>query len=152
MSNHVNQQYLHERVAKDANVPVEVAKRVVESYQDVLLRALIQGESVRQTNFMSLHVVERASRVARNPQTGEKVTVPAQKTVKVTVLPRVLELVRTGTLEIDGHLVTTRKLPKGAAGVMPVVTADPSKKKPRVRVTKPTSRRKSRVTRKTSEV
>lgn len=147
---HVNQQYLHERVAADANVPVEVAKRVVESYQDVVLRALIQGESVRQTNFMSLHVVERPARLARNPQTGERVTVPAQKSVKVTVLPRVLELVRTGTLEIDGHLVTTRKLPKGAAGVMPVVTADPSKKKPRVRVAKPTKKRKPRVTRKTA--
>lgn len=149
MSNHVNQQYLCERIAKDANVPFEVAKRVVESYQDVVLRALIQGESVRQTNFMSYHVVERDERQARNPQTGEKVVVPATKAVKVTVLPRVLELVRTGTLEIDGQLVTTRKLPKGAAGMMPVVTADPSKKKSRVRVTKPAKKRKPRVTRKT---
>jgi DNA-binding protein HU-beta len=137
VTGHLNQQYLHERVAADANVPIEVAKRVVESYQDVILRALIAGESVRQTNFMSLHVVERNERQAHNPQTGEKVTVPATKTVKVTVLPRVLELVRTGTMEIDGQLVTTRKLPKGAKGIVPVVTADPRVKKPRVRVAKP---------------
>lgn len=146
---HINQQYLHERVAVDADVPVEVAKRVVESYQDVVLRALIQGESVRQTNFMSFHVVERPARLARNPQTGERVTVPAQKSVKVIVLPRVLELVRTGTLEIDGQLVTTRKLPRGAAGVIPVVTVNPDKEKPQVCVVKPSKQRKPRVTRKT---
>lgn len=148
---HVNQKYLHERVAADAQVPEEVVKRVLESYQDVVVRALVAGESVRQTNFMSLHRVERAARQARNPQTGERVVVPAQLSVKVTVLPRVLELVRTGTLEIDGHPVTVRKLPKGAAGVVPVVTADPSEKKPRVRVAKPPKKRKPRATRKTAQ-
>lgn len=151
MSSHVNQHYLHERVAKDANVPYEVAKRVLESYQDVVLRALVQGESIRQTNFMSFHVVERPARTARNPQNGERVVVPAKKDVKVTVLPRVLDLVRTGTFEIDGHLVTTRKLPKGAAGMVPVVTVDPKTRKPRVRVAKPTKRRKPRVARKNAK-
>jgi len=150
MAGHVNMQYLSERVAADANVPFEVAKRVIESYQDVVVRALIAGEDVRQTNFMSLHVVERGERQARNPQTGEKVTVPATKSVKVTVLPRVLELVRTGTMEIDGHLVTTRKLPKGAAGVVPVVTVDPGKKKPQVRVVQPRKRKKRVSARKTA--
>lgn len=147
MTNHVNQKYLHERVAADAQVPEEVVKRVLQSYQDVVVRALVKGESIRQTNFMSIHVVDRDERQARNPQTGEKVMVPATKAVKVTVLPRVLELVRTGTSEIDGHPVTVRKLPKGAAGVMPVVTADPNVRKPRVRVTTP-RKRKARVTRK----
>lgn len=145
----LNQRYLHERIASDANVPMEVVKRVMESYQDVVLRALIQGDAIVQSNFMSFSVVERAEREARNPQTGERVTVPAQKAVKATVLPRVTELVRAGITEVDGQLVTTRKLPKGAKGILPVVTADPTVKKPRVRVAKP-RKPKRRVTRKTA--
>lgn len=142
MTGHVNMTYLTERVAADADVPLEVAKRVIESYQDVIVRALIDGESIRETNFLSIKVVDSDERTARNPQTGELVTIPARKNVRVTVLPRVTDLVRAGTTELDGQLVTLRKLPKGARGVLPVVTVDPSKKKPRVRVAKPAKKRK----------
>lgn len=140
----INQQTLRERVAKDANVSQEVVRRVLESYQDVVLRALVAGETVTQSNFMSFTPVTRPERLARNLQTGELVVVPEQKAVKATVLPRVIELVRAGISEIDGHPVTTRKLPKGAKGIMPVVTTNPDTVKPRVRVTASARRRAAR--------
>ena len=144
MSN-VNQKYLHERVAADSNVAEAVVKRVIESYQDVVLRALVAGERIRVSNFLSMHVVESDARRARNPQNGESVIIPAQKNVRVTVSPHVIGLVRAGLLEVDGQLVTTRKLPKGAKGVIPVVTANPKERKPRIRDVKP--RKKARASR-----
>ncbi len=143
--NHVNQKYLNERISADCNVAEDVVKRVLESYQDVVLRALIAGESIRTSNFMTIRTADMPTYNARNPQTGAAVVVPAQRNVKVTVSPRVLELVRAGITEVDGQLVTTRKLPKGAKGVIPVVTVDPNRKLPRVRTVKP--KRKPRVTR-----
>lgn len=140
----LNQQYLHDRVSHDANVAVEVVKRVMQSYQDVVARSLARGEGVMQTNFMSFTVVERPERQARNPQTGETVTVPAQRAVKVAISDRLLEIVRAGITEIDGQPITLRKLPKGGKGVVPVVTADPNARKPRVRA--PKSRPKKRRT------
>lgn len=138
----LNQQYLHDRVSRDANVAVEVVKRVMQSYQDVVARSLARGEGVMQTNFMSFTVVERNERRARNPQTGETVTVPAQRAVKVAVSDRLLELVRAGVSEIDGQPVTLRKLPKGGKGIVSVVTVDPDVRKLRVRAPKSKAKRR----------
>jgi Bacterial nucleoid DNA-binding protein len=145
----LNQQYLHDRISHDANVAVEVVKRVMQSYQDVVARSLARGETVMQTNFMSFTVIERDERRARNPQTGETVTVPAQRAVKVAISDRLLEIVRSGITEVDGHKVTLRKLPKGGKGIVSVVTADPNARKLRVRAPKSKARR-SRTTRKTA--
>jgi len=145
----LNQQYLHNRISHDANVDVEVVKRVMQSYQDVVARSLAGGEGVMQTNFMSFTVIERDERRARNPQTGETVMVPAQRAVKVAISDRLLELVRSGITEVDGHKVTLRKLPKGAKGIVPVVTADPNAHKLRVRAPKSRAKR-DRTTRKTA--
>lgn len=145
----LNQQYLHDRVSRDANVAVEVVKRVMQSYQDVVARSLARGEGVMQTNFMSFTVIERDERRARNPQTGETVMVPAQRAIKVAISDRLLELVRTGITEVDGQPVTLRKLPKGGKGIVSVVTADPNVRKLRVRAPKSKAKRR-RTTPKTS--
>ena len=51
---------------------------VLESIQDCLAK----GESVGFLGFGSFSISERAARDGRNPQTGEKLKIPASKAVK----------------------------------------------------------------------
>lgn len=140
----MNQLELHRRVSRDSNVAPEVVKRVLQSHQDVIARALAADESVTQTNFFGIYVVEKNERSGRNPHTGESITIPARRIIRVIFSERLLEIVRSGTTEIDGRPVTLRKLPKGAKGIIPVVTADPSAHKLRVRAPKsPVTKRSS---------
>lgn len=142
MNENLNQQHLHGQIARDANVATEVVKRVMESYQDVIARNLAAGDNVMQTNFLSFHVIEQNERQARNPHSGGTMTIPARRRIKVIISERLLEIVRTGTVEIDGQPVTLRKLPKGAKGIIPIVTVNPKDRKLRVRA--PRSRAKKR--------
>lgn len=122
MTEHVNHRQLFKRIVADTGVPEKVVKRVVESFQDEIIRALVAGESVRMTNFLSLNPVEKGERVARNPQNGESVFVPAQRSVRVTVMPRVIELVKADVAEINGQLITLRKTRRGTANATSAVT------------------------------
>lgn len=140
----MNQLELHRRVSRDSNVAPEVVKRVLQSYQDVIARALAADESVTQTNFFGIYAVEKNERPGRNPHTGASIMIPARRIIRVIFSERLLEIVRSGTTEIDGRPVTLRKLPKGAKGIIPVVTADPSARKLRVRDPKsPVTKRSS---------
>lgn len=58
------------------------AEDAVDAVLDVMVRAVVAGEPVQVTGFGTLESVERASRYARNPQTGERVR------VKKTTVPR----------------------------------------------------------------
>ena len=60
-------------------------KDAAEMYDDVfgvLTDAIISGEEVAIPGLGRVKIVERATRVANNPHTGEKVEVPAKKAPK----------------------------------------------------------------------
>lgn len=105
---------MYELIAADSGIPESVVKHVMGSFQDVVVRTLVQGESVCMTNFVSFYPVHRVAGVRRNLQTGETFVVPAHESVRVKVLPRVKELVRADSLEENGKLITVRKRAKGA--------------------------------------
>jgi DNA-binding protein HU-beta len=55
------------------------ATRAVDSTFHVIAQALRRGDEVKVVGFGSFLVAERAAGEARNPRTGEKVLVAAQK-------------------------------------------------------------------------
>lgn len=55
------------------------AERSVKAVFDEIQRAVANGESVTLPGFGSFKAVARAARVARNPKTGEELTVPARR-------------------------------------------------------------------------
>lgn len=61
--------------AKDTAVFVDAT---IKAIQDTV----VAGEKVSIAGFGTFETVERAARKARNPQTGEKMTVPAYKAPK----------------------------------------------------------------------
>jgi nucleoid DNA-binding protein len=70
---------LIERVAEKAGVPKSEAQKHFEAYEEVVTEALKAGEEVQITGFGKFSVKERKAREGRNPQTGEKMKIAAQK-------------------------------------------------------------------------
>ncbi len=57
------------------------AAKIVNCVFEVVRDTLLNGEDFSCRGLGKLKVVERAARTARNPKTGDKVQVPAKKSV-----------------------------------------------------------------------
>jgi len=70
---------LIERIAEKADVPKSEAQKHFEAFEEVVTEALKAGEEVQITGFGKFSVKERRAREGRNPQTGQKMKIAAQK-------------------------------------------------------------------------
>jgi DNA-binding protein HU-beta len=70
---------LIERIAEEAKVPTTEAHKYFAAFEEVVTEALKAGEEVQITGFGKFLVRERKAREGRNPQTGEKMKIAAQK-------------------------------------------------------------------------
>ena len=70
---------LIERIAEEAGVPKSQAQKHFEAFEEVVTEALKAGEEVQITGFGKFSVKERKAREGRNPQTGQKMKISAQK-------------------------------------------------------------------------
>jgi DNA-binding protein HU-beta len=75
----VNKAELIEKIAEEADVPKGEAQKHFEAFEQVVTEALKGGEEVRITGFGKFSIRERKAREGRNPQTGEKMKIPASK-------------------------------------------------------------------------
>ena len=78
-STQVNKTELIERIAEESGVPTSEAHKHFEAFERVVTEALKSGEEVRITGFGKFSVRERRAREGRNPRTGEKIKIAAQK-------------------------------------------------------------------------
>ncbi len=78
----MNKAHLVEFIAKDAGVSKVTAATMVDSFIKGISQALTSGDSVTLIGFGSFHAVKRAARIARNPQTGATINVPATTSPK----------------------------------------------------------------------
>jgi DNA-binding protein HU-beta len=78
-SNHEKEGELIERIAQEADVPTGEAQRYFQAFEEVVTEALKAGEEIQITGFGKFSVRERKAREGTNPQTGQKMTIAAQK-------------------------------------------------------------------------
>ena len=75
-----------------------ITQKAAEQAQKVIIEGisatLEKGDSISLVGFGSFKVVERAAREGRNPSTGEKMQIPASKTVKFTLSKSLKERVQ----------------------------------------------------------
>ena len=67
-----------EAVAKAADLPKKAAAAAVDAVLDTITAALAKGNKVQLTGFGTFEVRKTKKRTARNPRTGEEITVPAR--------------------------------------------------------------------------
>lgn len=70
------------KIVQDTGITKKKAQQVVDSFLDGISEALTNSGTIKLTNFGSFKVKEQSARTGRNPQSGEKITIPAKKVVK----------------------------------------------------------------------
>ncbi len=97
---------LIDRIAAKTNQKRTVVQRTVQAFLEAVIRELGDGNRLEFRDFGVFEVRERAPRVAQNPKTLERVTVPPRRTVKFKV-GRLMKMILDGDgdalseLEID---------------------------------------------------
>ena len=72
-------------LAQKAEITKKDAEKAVNAFVDVVGAALKDGEKVQLVGFGTFEAKERPARVARNPRTGEEITIEASKTASFKV-------------------------------------------------------------------
>ncbi|MGZ0198871.1 HU family DNA-binding protein [Streptomyces sp. RM1] len=94
------------------------AALAVETTFDAIVRAVAAGEPVSITGFGSLTPVDRPARAARNPQTGEPISVGESRVVKYRPGTRFKEFV-AGRRAVPETGSCIQKDPKTATAARP---------------------------------
>lgn len=81
----MNKTDLIEHVSVAAKLNKKESAAATEAVVDAITEALINGEEVRVPTFGTFKVKSKAERQGYNPQNGEKITIPAYKTVHFQV-------------------------------------------------------------------
>lgn len=66
-------------VSRKVQQPESQVGAVINATFDSIREALAGGDEVAITGFGTFRITERGAREGRNPQTGEKITIPARK-------------------------------------------------------------------------
>lgn len=72
-------------LSQKAELTKKDAEKAVNALIDVIGDALKAGEKVQLVGFGTFEAKERPARVARNPRTGEEITIEASKTASFKV-------------------------------------------------------------------
>lgn len=75
-------------------VTIKETEAYLNAFRDAVIEAMQADEEVMIPGFLKFSVGDQAARVARNPQTGDAIEVPAKKKVKVKILERLKSSVR----------------------------------------------------------
>jgi DNA-binding protein HU-beta len=116
-------------LAEDFELPRRQVNDLVEGLLDKITEVLKSGDKVALTPFGQFRIRDRAARVARNPQTGEPVNVPAKRVLKFTAGRTLKEAV--GAPKRGGAKKSTAKksaAKKSTAKKAPAKKAAPAKK------------------------
>lgn len=84
------------RVANNLGMTQSDIGRIVEGTFDVISQALAEGNRWELRDFGVFEVKTRASRIGRNPRTGDQVPVPERKVVAFRPGKKMKELVSEG--------------------------------------------------------
>jgi integration host factor subunit beta len=78
----VTKKELIDRIAKDTQAKRVTVKRIIQTFLDTMTTELMKGNRLEFRDFGVFETRIRASRVAQNPKTLQRVDVPAKRTVK----------------------------------------------------------------------
>ena len=78
----MNKGDLINEIAAKAGLNKVAAKAALDACLESISQALVNDDKVQLIGFGTFSVVEKPERTGINPQTKEKITIPARKTVK----------------------------------------------------------------------
>lgn len=81
----VTKKELVDRISEKCNEKRVVVKKVVQSFLDEIIDELGHGNRLEFRDFGVFETKQRAARIAQNPKTLQRVSVPPKRTVKFKV-------------------------------------------------------------------
>jgi len=81
----VTKRELIDRIADEMPCKRVLVKRIIQRFLDEIIKELSHGSRLEFRDFGVFESKHRASRIAQNPKTLERVPVPAKRTVKFRV-------------------------------------------------------------------
>ncbi len=75
----MNKKQLIERMVEHTNSPKSEAEKHLEAFTAAISEGLKAGEEIQLPGFGKFYVREQKAREGRNPQSGEKMKIPASK-------------------------------------------------------------------------
>lgn len=81
-------------IAEKNEISKSAAKEMVDVVTTAIASSLENGDEVSLAGFGKFTVVERDERTARNPQTGEAMTIPAHKAPKFSFAKNIKDAIR----------------------------------------------------------
>lgn len=81
----MNKQELIEKIADSTGLSKKDATNSVECFIDTIQESLKKGEKVAITGFGTFDIKTSKARQARNPKTGETISIPEKKAPKFKV-------------------------------------------------------------------
>ena len=81
----MNKSELVVALAQKAELSKKDAEKALNAFVEVVTESLKTGEKVQLVGFGTFESKERPARVARNPRTGEEITIAASKTASFKV-------------------------------------------------------------------
>jgi integration host factor subunit beta len=81
----VTKKELVDRISEKCNEKRIVVKKVVQSFLDEIIDELGHGNRLEFRDFGVFETKQRAARIAQNPKTLQRVSVPPKRTVKFKV-------------------------------------------------------------------
>jgi DNA-binding protein HU-beta len=115
-------------LAEDFELPRRQVTELVEAMLEKITEVLKTGDKVQLTPFGQFRIRDRAARIARNPQTGEPVNVPAKRVLKFTAGRTLKDAVGTPVRKSSAAKKSTAK--KAVAKKAPAKKSAPAKKAP----------------------
>jgi len=95
MATDINKEILVDMVANKTGMAKKEVEIVVDNVVDVIMDALHKDRKVTIASFGTFKVTHRAAREGINPQTKERIMIPAVNTPKFTAGKRLKEVVRS---------------------------------------------------------
>jgi DNA-binding protein HU-beta len=123
-------------LADEHELPRRQVAELVEAILEKITTVLKSGDKVQLTPFGQFRIRDRAARIARNPQTGEPVNVPAKRVLKFTAGRTLKEAVGTPPRRAAAKKTTAKKttakkaVAKKAPAKKVVAKKSPAKKSP----------------------
>lgn len=90
----MNKSDLVEQLAKEAKMTKVDADRAINTVTEQMTKSLKKGERVTLAGLGSFDVTKQAARQGRNPQTGEKIHIPARKVPRFKPAKKLKEAVK----------------------------------------------------------
>lgn len=84
MANNMNKDALVSAIAEKTELSKKDIELVIDTFEEVVTKALRNDEKVTLTGFGTFRISKRAERAGINPQTKEKIQIPAMSVPKFT--------------------------------------------------------------------